>query len=1289
MGCTDSKLKHHRELLEQLEATIQRPWHVRSVPAALDHLSEFVASLAEVNEYFRNIRHNAAVVARVVILAKQISQELLKLMDARLIRSKDTVTLQKAKSLAKHLDVVDDASDSFKKLESKIKGLHKQLAHEQLNKADAFLQRASDPLSMAEHAPHVLAVLKEARTHIEEAPELRNLMLQHCTAFIERLLYCLRVTGESDTTLFRRFAGLARSLDDLCPARTMWPKFTEQVEHVRRELAAEVAPRLVVSMANALERGPSDMDLAKIIQTLGQLEPMWVMQPPEVVGRLIGVFSMLEAHINSAFDRALFAGEGSRLESLVAFAKEVEQRRSTFLGAGADDDAYKFSKHLERQKAGVTLKTLLENAEGSVAARSEELHVAFEEAEAKVKAIQPRERLKQKAESCRWTFKLTNGMFKAFPADKISEVESLYQKWVTSSKTDQNKVDLRRVEISILIEGGARRPSGSRPGSEHAGSGSASASSSSAFVGAGSPRSIAAEVSTRRPKCPYGANCYRKNPSHKDECCHPGEQDWDDLLASPRLPPPPPPAMSTRSIGSDGDTGSEVWTPDAMTGTRSSVVHERFSVDFMLMTQVNLSARRGIRAIKRSEGLTFAQQHTEDYFGRVVDFVREAEDIFAAAELELRLLGDAEREGMQTQVDHLLQAMRPALSEFLGLAVFIEDMKVIDDVLALLGVHTEGLGLKDVLKRLRLQDVLDELRLAYQQESVVAMPPWDLLRQMCKDQPIGGRLYRYRVERIKTKLEIQTLTRRHVQIRCQALLSEYDDDGAFKASFRNGTVQIFLELQQQAVDRGPAEVFQSTMRLAATWQCDVEPLVRPTRLFISQLVAGAVRSKLQPFARISEALDVGNDVAKAAQRQLTDVCELGVLLVEIATRALLELDELLNTPDDSERMSSSVKQLVELRSKFTSDELSKELDREFWALFKAHYEAVFVTSTDMQTRAVEWAIAVCEQLGQTLPPWMMTKDQVEAIRKLQSAIGSGVESELREAAIFAKQADYKSDQQLAQMYESAMEQLRKLKRLPAGWEVHDLVGDDAKAKMFKKVDITGDSLTLQFQRLFDKTNLGLVTRDRDGAMPRGYKVQKVESVWNVDSWSSYIGRLDAMTEQCKKFPGDAPVADWSRWSGPLLTDKLGSDILAAARLPSLAAGANEFLMLHGTNPESAHEIAMNSFDMAFACKTGLFGAGIYFAESSSKSDEYVKPNKEGHFPVIMCRVALGRINYCDSKDPTKDPGRDKLESSCLRGDFHSVLGDRKKARGTYREFVVYDHYQVYPHFIVWYSRISG
>ena len=40
----------------------------------------------------------------------------------------------------------------------------------------------------------------------------------------------------------------------------------------------------------------------------------------------------------------------------------------------------------------------------------------------------------------------------------------------------------------------------------------------------------------------------------------------------------------------------------------------------------------------------------------------------------------------------------------------------------------------------------------------------------------------------------------------------------------------------------------------------------------------------------------------------------------------------------------------------------------------------------------------------------------------------------------------------------------------------------------------------------------------------------------------------------------------------------------------------------------------------------------------------------------------------------------------LSGEFHSILGDREKAVGTFREFVVLDEDQVYPEILVRYTR---
>ncbi|KAF7650759.1 hypothetical protein LDENG_00121080 [Lucifuga dentata] len=45
--------------------------------------------------------------------------------------------------------------------------------------------------------------------------------------------------------------------------------------------------------------------------------------------------------------------------------------------------------------------------------------------------------------------------------------------------------------------------------------------------GSGSASGPSAEPRRRTP-CPYGKDCYRKNPLHFQECCHPGDSDYEE-----------------------------------------------------------------------------------------------------------------------------------------------------------------------------------------------------------------------------------------------------------------------------------------------------------------------------------------------------------------------------------------------------------------------------------------------------------------------------------------------------------------------------------------------------------------------------------------------------------------------------------------------------------------------------------------------------------------------------------------------------------------------------------------
>mmetsp|Transcript_45170 Transcript_45170/g.121618 ORF Transcript_45170/g.121618 Transcript_45170/m.121618 type:complete len:103 (-) Transcript_45170:74-382(-) len=96
----------------------------------------------------------------------------------------------------------------------------------------------------------------------------------------------------------------------------------------------------------------------------------------------------------------------------------------------------------------------------------------------------------------------------------------------------------------------------------------------------------------------------------------------------------------------------------------------------------------------------------------------------------------------------------------------------------------------------------------------------------------------------------------------------------------------------------------------------------------------------------------------------------------------------------------------------------------------------------------------------------------------------------------------------------------------------------------------------------------------------------------------------------------------------------------------------------------------------------MYGRGIYLAEAFTKSDEYSRrTNARGERSMLLCRCVMGRYNYVDT-----EPNGKKLEASVLSGAYDSVLGDRRKFRGTYREFIFFDADLVYPAFLVWYKR---
>merc|ERR1711998_686726 len=76
---------------------------------------------------------------------------------------------------------------------------------------------------------------------------------------------------------------------------------------------------------------------------------------------------------------------------------------------------------------------------------------------------------------------------------------------------------------------------------------------------------------------------------------------------------------------------------------------------------------------------------------------------------------------------------------------------------------------------------------------------------------------------------------------------------------------------------------------------------------------------------------------------------------------------------------------------------------------------------------------------------------------------------------------------------------------------------------------------------------------------------------------------------------------------------------------------NEVYLFHGTSPAAAMSIGEDGFKVSMAGSNvgTMFGRGAYFAEASSKADEYAQTDDSGVFTgiyaLLVCRVALGEM----------------------------------------------------------------
>ncbi|XP_065340123.1 poly [ADP-ribose] polymerase tankyrase-2-like [Cloeon dipterum] len=163
----------------------------------------------------------------------------------------------------------------------------------------------------------------------------------------------------------------------------------------------------------------------------------------------------------------------------------------------------------------------------------------------------------------------------------------------------------------------------------------------------------------------------------------------------------------------------------------------------------------------------------------------------------------------------------------------------------------------------------------------------------------------------------------------------------------------------------------------------------------------------------------------------------------------------------------------------------------------------------------------------------------------------------------------------------------------------------------------------------------------------GYNILKVYRINNKYTWPQYVRRRQEISQQ------------------------LGGQEVEEQHL------------FHGS--PNAHVIAAEGFDTGFAKTSGMFGKGVYFAEHSSKSNNYAFGDHQACSPhcnvncsvcvrkMLICTVALGR------KFETSEATVSGLPSG-----YHSVKANAGSAL-LYPEYVIYNDDQVYPSYLIEYT----
>lgn len=220
-------------------------------------------------------------------------------------------------------------------------------------------------------------------------------------------------------------------------------------------------------------------------------------------------------------------------------------------------------------------------------------------------------------------------------------------------------------------------------------------------------------------------------------------------------------------------------------------------------------------------------------------------------------------------------------------------------------------------------------------------------------------------------------------------------------------------------------------------------------------------------------------------------------------------------------------------------------------------------------------------------------------------------------------------------------------------------------------------------------NVAGIGADARNILTDSILVTDVERIENVQLWDNYIHEREKLIRTILE-DGPRPFKKLETMSqrGPVLTSRYLDKTLTR----ELYSDLNEVYLFHGTKPELVDNIKTKGMDLRHSSHQSMMGMGNYFAESSTKSDQYADDkNNRGcqGLNMFLVRVLLGNIYRAKGRHQYKHPPCTKcLNDECTNQNhkhFDSVVADFGGG-SLFREFIVYNASQCYPEYIITYNR---